>query len=342
MIPERPIEDASNWKGSQIQDSEEWVRTISDAEQDEIASAVNVAKSNGLQPEQLTRESFPLPTLGAYLTDLARELDQGRGFELLRGLDTASYNVDDLELMYYGMATYLGKVIPQDNAGVLVGHVRDTGRAYEHFKVRAYQTNKSLSYHNDASDVVALFCLQKAKEGGVSRIVSGTAIHDEVMAIRPDLLRSLYEDVFYFSWKGQGPRGAPPYYKGHIFSCYKGRLSMRLNTGVIYGAYENFPELPELTGRQLEALNLVDEIAHRDEFNLDMSFRPGDIQFLNNYVTLHSRTGFIDSEDESMRRHLLRLWLSLRNGRELEPGFTDRHEQVGAADGYRQLFEVNA
>jgi len=34
----------------------------------------------------ITRESFPLPTLGPALVDVARELIDGRGVVLIRGL----------------------------------------------------------------------------------------------------------------------------------------------------------------------------------------------------------------------------------------------------------------
>jgi hypothetical protein len=55
-----------------------------------------------------------------------------------------------------------------------------------------------------------------------------------------------------------------------------------------------------------------------------MDFRPGDIQFLNNYAIIHTRTAFRDDPDPDKRRLLLRLWLNLREGRQLAPGFGDR------------------
>jgi hypothetical protein len=41
-----------------------------------------------------------------------------------------------------------------------------------------------------------------------------------------------------------------------------------------------------------------------------MEFRQGDIQILNNHVTLHSRRGFEDWPEPERKRHLLRLWLN--------------------------------
>ena len=66
---------------------------------------------------------------------------------------------------------------------------------------------------------------------------------------------------------------------------------------------------------------MIDSICKREEFQLTMMFEPGDIQFLNNFVTLHTRTEFEDYADPMMKRHLLRLWFSPKNNRELSPGF---------------------
>ena len=51
------------------------------------------------------------------------------------------------------------------------------------------------------------------------------------------------------------------------------------------------------------------------ECAVDIGFEPGDIQFLNNFVTLHTRREYEDWPEESRKRHLLRLWLSDPNGR---------------------------
>ena len=42
-----------------------------------------------------------------------------------------------------------------------------------------------------------------------------------------------------------------------------------------------------------------------------MTIGEGDIQFLNNRVLLHGRTGYEDSRDVAQRRHLMRLWLQV-------------------------------
>src|SRR3546814_13511234 len=46
----------------------------------------------------------------------------------------------------------------------------------------------------------------------------------------------------------------------------------------------------------------------------------------NNYVTLHGRQGYDDWPEPERRRHLLRLWLTIPNGRPLPPSFAATRE----------------
>ena len=80
---------------------------------------------------------------------------------------------------------------------------------------------------------------------------------------------------------------------------------------------------------------LINELAESPEFHFSMMFEPGDIQFLNNHVTLHSRTAFEDFPEPERKRHLLRMWLSPPNSRELSPsmGAIYRDQSSGAVRG---------
>ena len=52
-----------------------------------------------------------------------------------------------------------------------------------------------------------------------------------------------------------------------------------------------------------------------------MDLEAGDIQFCNNYVTLHSRTSYVDFPEAERRRHMIRLWLTMEPRRPLADGF---------------------
>jgi hypothetical protein len=51
-------------------------------------------------------------------------------------------------------------------------------------------------------------------------------------------------------------------------------------------------------------------VPRRADLRLDMDLQPGDIQFINNYTILHSRTAFVNGPAPHQQRHMLRLWLT--------------------------------
>ena len=81
------------------------------------------------------------------------------------------------------------------------------------------------------------------------------------------------------------------------------------------------PETPEMSELQREALDFIERLAESPEFHVTFRQRPGDMLFLNNFVTLHRRAEFVDHLDPERKRHLLRIWLSVPNSRALDPRF---------------------
>ena len=75
----------------------------------------------------------------------------------------------------------------------------------------------------------------------------------------------------------------------------------------------------------------MDDLA--EELRFDMTFEPGDIQFLHNHVTAHGRTVYDDWPEPNRKRHLLRLWLATPGGRPLVDEILERY--VGLKPGQR-------
>ena len=166
--------------------------------------------------------------------------------------------------------------------------------------------------------MVGLFVLCVAKSGGLSKVASSVAAHNEIVRRRPDLLEVLYQP-FYWSWNQQEPPGEPPYYPQPIFSMQDGKFSCRYIRGQIVNA-QRFPEVPRFTPEQIEAHGPA---RHRSpttkNFHITYEFKPGDLQLLNNHTCFHARTAFEDYPEHERRRHLLRMWLSVPNSRPLSP-----------------------
>ena len=64
-------------------------------------------------------------------------------------------------------------------------------------------------------------------------------------------------------------------------------------------------ELPPLSPLQHEALEAVQRISEKHQ--LALTFKPGDLTFINNWAILHAREAFRD--DLVNQRYLVRMWL---------------------------------
>lgn len=307
-VPVRtPLDGASAWIGEDLVHSDEWVHTLTPAEIAELEAALAQVEARGLAIGEIRRADFPLPTLAPTIDSWADELDSGRGFVLVRGLPVDRYSEKAASIIYSGIGHHLGVPVSQNTDGDLLGHVRDTGADPDDPSVRLYKTRAAQPYHTDGSDVVGLLCLRTAERGGASSIVSSVTVFNEVARRRPDLVELFFEP-FYFDLYEQQAAGEKPYLAMPIASFFAGRLYTMYIRFYIERA-QRHPDVPRLTPRQVQLLDLIDEIARSSQFHLDMEFRPGDMQWLSNAVILHGRTAYED--DAAAPRHLLRLWLTL-------------------------------
>ena len=90
-----------------------------------------------------------------------------------------------------------------------------------------------------------------------------------------------------------------------------------------------------MTEQQWQAAELFFSICNDPDFSVKIPFEPGDFQFAHNHVVFHSRTPFEDGPDPSKKRHLMRIWISLLDGRELHPAIAERwiHIERGTVRG---------
>jgi hypothetical protein len=239
----------------------------------------------------------------------ADELDAGRGFVLVRGLPVDQLGERGASIAYVVLGVHLGVPVSQNANGDLLGHVRDDGSDPEDPMVRRYRTRLAQPFHVDGSDVVGLSCLQPAKAGGLSQIVSSVTVYNEVARRRPDLEPLLHEP-WYFDRYGEERLGERPWFAAPIVSGLPDRFRFVYLRWYIDKA-QHHPDVPRLSDAQVELLDLIDELTEDPQLHLDMDFTPGDIQLLANRTILHSRTAYKDHDDPARRRHLLRLWLTL-------------------------------
>ncbi len=314
------------WYGRDLVDSDEWIYQLTQSDIAEIDEAVAGVVRRGTAVGEVVKDDFILPTLGPVLQEIQHEVVNGRGFVLLRNLPVARYTKGEAITAYWGIGLHFGWPISQNAKGHLLGHVTNIGLDPNNPHHRIYGTKARHLFHTDSCDVVGLLCLQPAKEGGLSSVVSSVTIFNEMLALRPDLVEVL-EQPLVVDRKGEIPAGKGPYYEMPIFNHHAGHLTTIYARDFIEAA-QRFEEVRRLRPEQAEAMDLLDSLAARDDIRLNMTLAPGDIQLLHSHQTLHARTAFEDYPEPERRRHLLRLWLAPPDSRPLPPVFAERYGTI--------------
>jgi hypothetical protein len=235
------------------------------------------------------------------------------GFILVRGLPVERWARRQCAIAYFGLGAMIGEPVSQNAKGHILGHVKDIGINYATPTGRGYQTAARLPYHCDSSDIVALLCLKPAKAGGLSSIASSAAIYNEMLRRRPDLAAELTRPV-YRDRRGEVPEDAKEWYAVPVFNPMPGGGLVTTYIRSAMRKAQRFAEMPRITPELDAACDLFDQLAESPVIPLDMDFRPGGIQFLNNHWIVHSRTAFEDFPEPEQRRHLFRLWLACEDG----------------------------
>jgi hypothetical protein len=303
------------WNTKDLKKNDNWLLQLDFNDQEELITATKTALSSGKNIYDLTSKDFPLNKFLTKINKVKFQVENGLGFIILRGLPVTMFKDTEVQVMLWGLGQYLGYPEMQDKAGALLHVVTDTGASVNKTdNIRGFQTNEELQFHTDGADVFALLCLRNAKSGGLSKLVSSVAIFNEIEKTRPDLSKVLQED-FYFDSRAQNPN-EDKFQKVPIFVKHNNLISGLHKRRYIETA-QRFEEVPKLTEKQIEALNLVDEMCASEKFCLSMELQPGDLEIASNATTFHSRETYKDYSDPKQRRCMLRLWLSLFKERPL-------------------------
>ncbi len=326
-----PITGACVWIGKDIEKSNRWIRDLTPAHVAELDKALQGVKAKGLDWSQVTKENFPLSSAFDELLDSVREeLENGSGIMKLRGWPVTKYDEADLRRMYNGFAKHLATPVFQNRSGEMMRAIRDegahVGKTYGETKdqkggtfLSSYARTLSsgeLRFHTDRTDVVGLLCVRQARAGGVSKLASSPAIHNAMLATRPDLVDALYEDVWRSRFGEEGTTKETAY-PLPIFGVRDGKFTSHYSQTFVDAAQLS-TNGPKLTPKQDEALTLLRKLAQ--DLCMEMVLDPGDLQLINSHVTYHGRTAFEDNAATGNDRLLLRLWLCMPNNRALPEG----------------------
>lgn len=318
------------WTADDLRQDESWIQRLSAAEVEGFDLALAHARRLNKPLLAMAQADFPLSDASRMALERAIATTQtGFGMCLVKGFPVDNWSEADTRLAYWGMGLYMGVGRTQNRASQVMNDVRDEGGDYKAKGGRGYNTKAGLDFHQDSCDVVGLLCRRTAKSGGTSKVISSMALRNEVQRLRPDLMAVL-QQPFFHSYQGTQDPSQPPFYRCPIFGNHPEFFVARTNRKNTDAAQRDFPEVPRLTGLQTEALDLLDQLMPSPLLCYSMELERGDLQLLNSYVTLHSRTPFEDFEQADDKRHLLRLWLSIPASQPLPAAFEEYFGDVRA------------
>jgi len=302
------LEPKCEWRAEDMRDPAAWTEILNPFEVAEVEAAITYARAKSENFLDLGKADFPLPTLSARLQGIERELMDGRGFVVIRGLPRDRWSNDEMCLAYWGIGAHLGRPWAQNHHGHVLGDVTDQGKTFDDPTARGNELGEiGLDFHCDGSDLVGLLCLRTGVSGGASAVCNSVSLHNALVREHPDLAAELYKPQPY-DMRGEQRPGARGWYEMPVFTRQGGRLFVRLIRAYIL-ASQRHADAPRLTAKARDALEWMQDQAQGGAYSVLMDFQPGDMQFINNYHVLHGRQPYKDDRAAGKIRHLKRLWL---------------------------------
>ena len=303
------VRDARAWRRDALT-PRDWLIPLSPRCLDELDAVTQQLRRDPLPPLVLTPEQFALDACAEVMRRVRDMLRTGVGLAVLDRVPVERYSVEENRALAWVLGSLLGRLVAQKWDGTMVYDVRDTGRQLE-YGVRRSVTNLDLVFHTDAAwldlppELVGLYCINPAHEGGVSRFVSLVSVHNELARHHPTLLARLYRA---FPWDRQAEH-APEDDKvtrRPVFQ-YDGRTFMAcVNEKLVETGAELAAEPLDTEGR--EALAAMRALLDSPELWVEFTIERGQVQFINNRQFAHSRTDFTDASESHLKRHMIRLW----------------------------------
>lgn len=259
-------------------------------------------------------------------------LEEGPGAVLLR--TGWAGDSEALERRFLAYASELGTPVSQNADGARLLHVRDQGFAPGDPRFRGPYSNRRLSFHTDRCDVIAFLCVRPARAGGENHVLSSEALRDALRERHPEHAEVLERDALPYLRHTVDEGNQLPYAMVPVFTEHERRFAASL-LRVLIDRADASPDAPDLTPGQRAALDALEEVAEDPTLYASFRLEAGDVLLLNNWTTFHRRTAFEDDPDPQLRRHLMRIWLSMPNSRALDPRFAEHFgaTEAGAVRG---------
>lgn len=307
VIIDHEIEWPFAWKKSGLTREAGFVK-ISEGCAAEIARLAADLRNNPHPIEALRPEDFDLPACRSMMAEVKRELVEGVGFAVIDRLDIEAIGRDQARAVYWLLCAMVERPVAQKWNGAMYYDVADRGKR----SMRAVNTRDEIVYHTDNSfnvcppNYVGLLCLQKAKSGGMSKIVNFAAAHNEMRRRHPELLARAYLP-YVFDRQHEHAPDEERIIRRPIFENHDGRMVGRVSSFHIRTGHALAGEPLDPEGEA--AMEAIESIMNEDGMAHEFWFEQGQIQIIDNRRLGHKRTAFEDWDEPEKKRCLMRLWL---------------------------------
>ncbi len=308
-FPARPVGEDRAWVAADVVEAD-WHVTLDADAQGEIRAMADQMARQPLPVILRSLDEFQLKALRAAVERARTLMDQGRGFVVLDRLPMDDYAEDIMQSCFWVIGQHFGLPVAQKWDGTVLYDVTDTGTRWQ-YGVRGSATNVELVFHVDNAfgvmppDYGGLLCKYPALEGGLSRFCSLYTLHNRLLEECPDLLKRLYEPMFYDRQAEHEP-GAPKTSWAPFFALRDGEFYARANVSLVRNGYKVAGQ--DMDDVLAEALEAVERVSRSDDLWYEAPIERGHMQYLNNRHLGHYRSEFQDNPDPALKRHLFRTW----------------------------------
>ncbi|KAJ4994425.1 taurine catabolism dioxygenase family protein [Stagonosporopsis vannaccii] len=305
------------WDGAELNPTR-YIVKLSRSEVDNIRAAVVGFKLQRLPRSAITQHTFPLPkNLAHKLSAVSKELHEGTGITVLRGLDAARFNDEEAVIAFAGVCSYVAAQRATDSyANQTLSHVRDATKESvpvwaKDIGLAGSKITAAMDFHSDrfSGDILALHVRNDGGKGigGSQYVASFWKIYNELLRTEPEVLETMAEADWPFELKQKDQ--APHLEPGPTLFFSKGKPICQLVKAPLLGSprIQRDPSMPKVSDKQTYAMHAVQNLAERYCVKLDR--KQGDIQFINNLSIMHAREAYQGSNGKASTRHLLRMFL---------------------------------
>lgn len=294
------------WGKSLENELDKFVTNLSSATIQEIIENRNKLKN-------LNDHDFPL-LKNEILNYKKKMLLDGYGFFLINGTCFKLFSTDEQRSIFAIIADVLGELLIQNIKNEKFVEIKNVGKSMK-TGGRYHETKSGGSYHTDSPqweevpDHICLFCINPAKQGGTSKLLSAYSIHNNLLKKNREILEVLYEK-FHFDKRGEFKEGESKTVFAPIFEYKNGEMNCRYLRDYIEDGHkvQNQP----LTDLEKKALDEFDKILYDENLAISYDLKSGDMMFSDNHRILHGRTRFEDYAEDDYQRFMIRTWVKDR------------------------------